>query len=225
MGTLLKLANAYKALAQLGIQPVMLNALYRLGLASGHYRRMEKREQGAENSVVHGLFALPTPQELLAVLGDNGKTALLAEADEIVAGKVRLFGAQPVGLDLTVPGKLEHWARYETGKADLRHLTSDIKLLWEPARFGWAFHLGRAYHLTRDEKYAETFWRYFELFASANPPWLGPNWTSGQEAALRLMAFVWSAQVFNGSTASTPARNPALALAVALHVPSRITTC
>jgi len=33
----------------MGIQPVALNALYRLGLASGHYRRMEKREQRTEN--------------------------------------------------------------------------------------------------------------------------------------------------------------------------------
>ena len=223
---------AFKALSQLGIQPVLLNALYRLGLATGHYRRVEAREQktehaewGIKNRVLHSLFTFPTSKELLTVVGDPCKAALLAEAEEIVAGKARLFGAQPVELDLTVPGKLEHWTAYETGKADLRQLvprysaglTFDIKLLWEPARFGWVFCLGRAFHLTRDEKYAETFWRNFETFSTANPPYLGPNWISGQEVALRLMAFVWAAQIFIGSFSSTPERNAALAGAVTSH--------
>jgi hypothetical protein len=215
---------AFKALSQLGVQPVMLNALYRLGLATGHYRRketqqlrMEIAERGEKNWKLHSLFAFPTPEGLLSVLGDPGKDNLLVEADEIVAGQVRLFGAQPVELNLAVPGKLEHWTAYETGKADIRSLASDIKMLWEPARFGWVFSLGRAFHLTRAEKYAETFWRNYETFASSNPPYLGPNWTSGQEAALRIMVFVWAAQVFSGSLSSTPHRETALARAVAIH--------
>ena len=69
----------------------------------------------------------------------------------------------------------------------------DLKFIWEPARFGWAFSLGRAYHLTRREKYAEAFWKYFERFDSGNPPYLGPHWMNGQEVAIRLMALVWSA--------------------------------
>ena len=52
MARLSKLYHGYKALVQLGIQPVALNALYRLGLATGHYRRVENREQGIENSVI-----------------------------------------------------------------------------------------------------------------------------------------------------------------------------
>ena len=216
--------NAYKALVQLGIQPVMLNALYRLGLATGHYRRLEagdlkaaNGELGTKSKILRSLFAFPTAEEILAVLGETGRAALLGEADEIVGGKVRLFGAGPVELDLSVPGKLEHWTAYETGKVDLRHLTSDIKLIWEPSRFGWVFSLGRAFHLTGDERYAETFWRNFETFDAANPPYLGPNWTSGQEAALRIMAFVWAAQVFGASPNSTPERNAALARAVMFH--------
>ena len=224
MARLSDIYNAYKALVQLGIQPVALNALYRLGLVTGHYRRAENREQKTENRLLHPRFTFPSPKEVLAVLGQDGKSALLAEADEIVAGRVRLFGGAPVELTLTVPGKLEHWTTYETHPALLSHLfspLSDIKFIWEPARFGWAFCLGRAYHLTRAEKYAETFWHNFETFTAANPPYRGPNWISGQEAALRLMAFVWAAQAFAGSSSSTPERNAALAHAVATHA-SRI---
>ena len=218
---------AFKALSQLGVQPVLLNALYRLGLATGHYRRMEARElkieneaRGTRNGVLRPLFAFPTPEGLLAVLGDAGKTALLAQADEIVTGLVRLFGAKPVDLKLTIPGNLAHWTAYETNPSLLiphYSLFPDIKILWEPARFGWAFSLGRAFHLTRDEKYAESFWRNYETFVAANPTGLGPNWTSAQEVALRLMAFVWAAQVFSGSSSSTPEREAALARAVTFH--------
>src|SRR5512136_2427632 len=100
---------ALKALRQLGIQPVLLNALYRLGLVSGHYRRTErkeqrkeKREQGKRENLLRPIFAFPAPEEMLAVLGSDGKAALLAEADEIVAGKVRLFGAEPAELALNL---------------------------------------------------------------------------------------------------------------------------
>jgi hypothetical protein len=224
MALLSKWYNAYKALVQLGIQPVALNALYRLGLATGHYRRVEKREQKTENSVLHPLFTFPAPEEVLAVLGKKDKLLLITEADEIVAGRVRLFGGEPFELNLTLPGKLEHWTAYETRPSllsPLYSLFSDIKFIWEPARFGWVFCLGRAYYLTGAEKYAEIFWHYYEIFTAANPPYLGPNWISGQEAALRLMAFVWAAQVFAGSPASSPERMSALAHSISSHA-SRI---
>ena len=78
-----RLLIAYKALTELGIQPVTLNALYRLGLASGHYRRREKREERREQreeiSSLRPLFSFPRREDLLVVIGKDGKTALLAE--------------------------------------------------------------------------------------------------------------------------------------------------
>jgi hypothetical protein len=215
-----RLTIVLKTVRQLGLQPVALNALYQFGLVTGHYRRIENREQRVENSVLRPLFTFPSAEELLIVLGKAGKAALLTEADEIVFGKARLFGADPVELKLTLPGKLEHWTAYETGKIRIPYSLfpiPDIKYVWEPARFGWAFTLGRAYHLTRDEKYAEAFWRYFETFTNANPPCLGPHWLSGQEVALRLMAFVWAAQVFDAAPVSTPERKARIADLVAAH--------
>jgi hypothetical protein len=222
-----RLLIAYKALTELGIQPVMLNALYRLGLASGHYRRAEEREKRTESreqreeiSSLRPLFSFPRREDLLVVIGKDGKTALLAEADEIAEGKVRLFGAEPVELNLILPGPLAHWTAYETGKAPLPLdglSLPDIKFLWEPARFGWAFPLGRAYHLSGEERYAEAFWLYFETFSEANPPCLGPHWMSAQEVALRLMAFTWAGEIFADASASTAERRARLAAAVAAH--------
>ena len=233
MASLSKVSVAFKALTQLGVRPVALNALYRFGLATGHYRRVTSHPPLVASGQVKAILPLPSREELLVVLGESGRAALLAEADEIVAGKVRLFGAEPVELNLTIPGKLKHWTAYETGKSPIPYSlitnlpapaskpanlpTCDVKLLWEPARFGWAFTLGRAYHLSGDEKYPKTFWRDFETFADANPPFLGPHWMSAQEVAIRLMAFVWAGQVFGASPASTPERKARLAAAVAAH--------
>ncbi len=227
MSKLPRLAIAFKALNQLGFRSVALNALYQLGLATGHYRRIENREWGLENSdsrfEIRDSFNLPSQDELFKVLEKKGMEKLLADAEEIAVGRVRLFGGEPVPLQLTLPGKLSHWTDYETGKAAIPYSqitelpVHDIKFLWEPARFGWAFTLGRAHHLTGDEKYSEAFWQYFETFIAANPPWRGPHWMSGQEVALRLMAFVWAAQVFAAAPASTPARMRRLVESVAAH--------
>ncbi|MDP2995171.1 MAG: heparinase II/III family protein, partial [Anaerolineales bacterium] len=215
-----RLVIAYKALRQLGLQPVALNALYRFGLVTGHYRRVTRRESSVASGELKAVLPLPGRDELLTVLSKGDLAALLVEADEIISGKVRLFGGEPVDLRLTVDDPLAHWTAYETGRVRIPNnelQIPDIKFLWEPARFGWAFTLGRAYHLSGGEKYAEAFWRYFETFTDANPPCLGPHWMSGQEVALRLMAFVWAAQVFNAASTSTPERKARLAASVAAH--------
>ena len=214
------LSIAYKALSQLGLEQVGFFALYRLGLLTGYYTRVEAAKKDVAGYTLSPLFQFPTREEVLAVLGKDHRVALLAEADEIVSGKVRLFGGKPQDLRLKPGGKLAHWTDYEVGKVPLPLddlPVRDIKFLWEPARFGWAFTLGRAYFVSGEEKYAESFWRYYETFAEANPPTYGVNWVSAQEVAFRLMALVWAAQVFAPSPASTPERRIALAEGVAHH--------
>ena len=220
-----RLTIAFKALLQLGLQPVALNALYQFGLATGHYRRVTSGIGNGkwDGTIRHYLFTLPSCEEILAVIGAEGEASLLDEAEEIISGKVRLFGSEPVELKLSMPGNLDHWTAYATGKNPIPYSqiidlpAPDIKFLWEPARFGWAFTLGRAYHQTGAEKYAEAFWQFFETFTVANPPCLGPHWMSGQEVALRLMAFVWAGQIFDTASASTPERKDRLTASVAEH--------
>ncbi len=229
MDALSPYSSAYKALFQLDPASLALNALYKLGLKTGHYRRAEGSTwvhlQLA--SRLQSLFSLPDRGQLLKTMGKAGQVALLKEADEIVRGKVRLFGAKPVSLRLTFGRRLRHWTQYDsrTAPSPMAKSTSlqstDIKFIWEPARFAWAFTLGRAYHVGRKEKYAETFWRYFREFDHGNPPYQGPHWMNAQEVAIRLMALVWSAQVFAEAAASTRKRMDRLTHSVAEHA-SRI---
>lgn len=211
------LITAIKATRQLGFTQVALNALYHLGLASGHYRRSIHRPEPIKGLRIKPILPLPPVENLRAVLGENGEADLMAEAGEIASGRFRQFGAEPVELQLTPESPLADWTLHESGKIALPPGLEDIKLIWEPARFGWAFTLGRAYHLTANEGYSRAFWNFFDTFLQGNPPYQGPNWTSGQEAGLRLMASSWAATAFADSAHSTPARLEALANAIATH--------
>ena len=218
-----RISIALKALTQLGLEPLALNALYKSELWTGHYRRtLDGGPKTIDHllSTVHGLFSLPDRGQLLQTLDDDGKSALIKEADEIVGGKFRMFGGEPVPLQLTFDQPLRHWTEYELHPQLLTtfySLVSDIKFIWEPARFGWAFALGRAYHIMQDGKYAEAFWKYFETFNVGNPPYLGPHWMNGQEVAIRMMSLTWAAQVFETASASSPERRGGLIQSIYAH--------
>ena len=208
-----KFRLGWLALNELGPQQVGLYALYRLGLATGHYRRSTPKKM--HSSLPDGvrfqpLFTIPAREQLEAVLSDL-RTDILREAEDLVRGQVRLFGGALRPLNLTPPGSSEHWTRSNFPPGE------DIKLIWEPARFGWVFTLGRAYILTEDERFPQLFWQYWEQFTAGNPVNCGPNWESGQEVALRLMAYCFAAQVFAASEKSTQARKAGLLAAIADH--------
>jgi len=208
---------AFKALRQLGPVQVGLNLLYKFGLTSGHYRRTIQPPAYDSSLALLPLMPMPDSGQIQQVLGETRPQALINEANEIVNGSFRQFGGNAVPIRLAPEGPLAHWTEHETGKIKPEKPASDIKFTWEPARFGWAFVLGRAYHLSSDERYAQAFWSFFEEFNKANPAYFGPNWTSGQEVGLRLMAWVWAGQIFTGSAHTNPARLTSLANAIALH--------
>ena len=141
--------------------------------------------------------------------------SILAEAREICGGQVRLFGGALVPLRLTPQSPLRPWRDYETGRAAWG--AEDVKFVWEPARFGWAVCLARAYRLSRDEVFPRCFWHFFQEFVDSNPAYMGPNWTSGQEAALRIVTWAFVVRAFMDSPESTPARMSVFSQAIAAH--------
>lgn len=212
---------ALTACRELGLGAVSLYAGYQLGLRSGFFAlatqdRSQKNVPANQALRFSPCLELPEADQVARLIGEGGVTRLMDEANEIVAGKVRLFGGEPVNLELIPPGHLVHWTVYEK-----RHLKledgGDIKFVWEPGRFGWAIHLGRAYYLTGDERYADAFWQYTDTFLQANPPYRGLHWTSAQEVAIRLICFTFALSVFSPSGSTTPDRRNRLAQAIADH--------
>ena len=101
-----------------------------------------------------------------------------------------------------------HWSRlgdFEFG---------DIKLIWEPSRFGFVFPLIRKYARTGDDDCARVFWELFEDWCEKNPPETGVNWKCGQEISLRLMAWMFAFYAFERSPKTTRTRVNLLAQAV-----------
>ncbi|MEW6716590.1 MAG: alginate lyase family protein [Chloroflexota bacterium] len=235
MDTVRRISLVLKALRELGPRQLGLYTLYQLGLRTGYLRWRtpvggKSGGKGVDPAVeapdrqynVYHILTPPCVEELKRVLGEH-INEIMVEADEIVAGKVRFFGGPAVELQLAPAQPLCHWTDYERGKTPLSNSRTpdsqhtDIKFTWEPARFGWVYTLGRAYLLSGEDRYPETFWRYFETFLEANPTNQGPNWISGQEVALRILAFVFAAQVFCGSPSSPPEHILRLGRAIAAH--------
>ncbi len=206
---------AAKAARELGFAQTFWYALYQVGLRTGHYRRATPLAAYEDwPGTIRPLFQCPERAVLANIIGEHAQDVIDA-ADEICTGQVRLFGGPPVPLNLQPPGPRQHWTAME---GDLTAWgVEDIKFVWEPARFGWAYTLGRAYVLAGEEKYAAAFWQYFEAFLTANPPNVGPNWSSGQEVALRMLALLFARTAFEHSPESTPQRMAKLAGAVAAH--------
>jgi hypothetical protein len=68
----------------------------------------------------------------------------------------------------------------------------DIKDVWEPARFAWAYDLARGWLLTGDDAFVRAFRRGVSTFLASSPPFSGPLWACGQESAIRAIAWLWT---------------------------------
>ncbi len=95
-----------------------------------------------------------------------------------------------------------HWSDYDTLDPQFR----DIKCLWEPARFTWAYLLAREHVRTGDDEPARRFWRWLEAWDQQNPYGLTAQWICGQEATFRMMAWLFAAFAMLNSTETTAPR-------------------
>src|SRR5215216_4825313 len=144
------------------------------------------------------------------------------EAERVLGGELKYFehkfiktGFPPHWRKDPISGKkvdsTRHWSEI-SDDGDV-----DIKFIWEASRFSMVYTLVRAYASTRDEKFAEAFWRLIQSWAEFNPPNTGPNWIDGQEAALRLMAWTFGFYAFMDSPSTTSERIAQFTVMVAAH--------
>mgnify|MGYP006267157189 CR=1 FL=1 len=148
---------------------------------------------------------------LLSNYAESSGQSVLAEAEALKAGRVKIFSGptQALGhppdwfLNVLSGQRVEiksHWSKISDEN------TLDIKGVWEVSRFSWAYTLGRAWLQTGEAVYAEIFWQWFEDWLAKNPPNQGVHWMCGQEAAMRLIAFTWTLNVFRRHPVTTDHR-------------------
>lgn len=141
-------------------------------------------------------------------LGAYGVRRIVERAGRIVGNRFSLLGlddldfGEPIDWHLEpVSGKrapLTHWSRIAYLDPEV---AGDKKIIWELNRHHHFVTLGRAYLLTGEERYAQTFVDQINLWMDANPPKLGINWASSLEVAFRSIAWLWSLHFFKDSPA------------------------
>jgi hypothetical protein len=199
-------------LLRLGPKRVALKALHRLRIRTGWYQR--RCPQHVTISLSPAALGAARSPFYQPHFNDAARarfaSAACEVADRVVGGEIQFFGH----LWRPRPGSwrqsaltgcttsLAHWSTF----SDFDSRVGDIKWVWDPSRFDWAYTLGRAWTYSREPKYAETFWRLLEDWIADNPINAGLNWKCGQECGLRVVALCWSAGVFADAPATTPSR-------------------
>lgn len=201
------LCKLIKAGRELGVPKLWLYAQYQAGFRSGLFRRLTPSRRDDFNSTPGIAPFAHFPQVSQAQCDRT-----LSAGDEIRRGCVRLFGSEPVPLNLNAGASSQHWTILEKTPPE-----TDIKLIWEPARFGWAITLARAYAFSGDPVYAVEFWEQSLHFLSAHPPSLGRQWQSAQEVAIRLMVWIFCDRVLAAAPSSTYQNRKRLWQGIAEH--------
>ena len=155
-------------------------------------------------------FDLEAIRDFMISLPDDKKKAIIREADLAIEGK--LFTFRNSVMDFGNPIRWNYSPitskSVETGKqwfkiADFNSEIGDTKVVWEPSRFLHFYSFGRAYLLTGDEKYTKAFWSQLKSWMEENRYPMGVNWKCGQEAAIRMVAFLWAYGIFKTSDVTT----------------------
>lgn len=76
---------------------------------------------------------------------------------------------------------------------------SDARVLWELNRLSQLITLGRAYAVSRDERFSEAFLKQVRSWRSQNPVGRGANWSCAMEVALRAMNLLAAFALFLSS--------------------------
>ena len=186
-----RLRKAVLVLQYLGLRWAAYRLKYALELRSGIVARRSPLQTWAQISADETLPDwLRSPPWPVSGTGRGGQC--IDEADGLSLGQFGLFfhhekhlGTPPNWHRNSFTGQTaprgRHWS--QLGDFDF----GDIKAIWEPSRFGWAFALVRAHARTSETRLAELFWKLFEDWCAQNPPNEGVNWKCGQEATFRLM--------------------------------------
>lgn len=162
----------------------------------------------SNNSVFYESFIDPgaTLDALYKLYPESCESAI-AQADRICDGYFDLLGYKGLYFGGRIPNwhldpvsrkeSLQvHWSQIDEVSTEE---TGDKKVIWELNRQQYFSALGRAYWITKEEKYCETFVAHLESWFDNNPPTIGVNWMSSLEIAFRSMSWIWSLHFFKHS--------------------------
>ena len=166
--------------------------------------------ENSSNRFFEGVFD-PRVIQVLSTENADDSQFLLVAADRVSHGRFDLLGYSNLEFGDPVEWQFDpvsgrrapfvHWSRLNPLDCNT---VGDSKVTWELNRHQWLVHLGQAWRLTGDERYAQTLIRYLLAWLRLNPPGMSINWASSLEVAFRLIAWCWSLVLISDSRALTP---------------------
>jgi hypothetical protein len=163
------------------------------------WRGRQVHRTADDHLIVPARVRAPLPPLDVPELDAAARAALLATADEILAGSWRVFVDEREDM-MPAP---DWFADPRSGLSAPRsaycfgidHRDEDavgnIKYVWELSRHTHCTVLAAAYHLTGHDRYAQAVAGQLRSWWDQNPFLSGIHWTSGIEVGLRLIAWTW----------------------------------
>jgi len=143
-------------------------------------------------------FAHPLPAAAREAVPAQAAAAVVAAADRVLAGTwtvlgvVRADSADPDWFHDPLTGRRapDRELAFRINHRD-EAVTGNVKQVWELSRHHHLTVLAAAWWLTGEERYAQVTADQLRSWWRANPFLSGIHWTSGIEAGVRLLSWVW----------------------------------
>ncbi|PGB65232.1 alginate lyase family protein [Bacillus toyonensis] len=131
---------------------------------------------------------------------------IIRDADKICKHIFNLLGSGDIQLDKKIPWNKDFKTGFiwenkfykEIKVIDLQN-NADVKVPWELSRFQHVFTLGKAYWITKDEKYALEFKEQIMDWIEKNPIEMSVNWTCTMDIAIRAVNWIAGYYFFKDS--------------------------
>ena len=143
-------------------------------------------------------FRTALAEEALQAVPGEARQRVLAAGEDVLAGRWELLGT--LRQDLEDPDwffdpvtgrrapQFDYCFKVNHRSEDV---TGNVKQIWELSRMHHVTVLAAAFALSGDERYAERAATHLRSWWAQNPFLSGVHWTSGIEAGLRLISWVW----------------------------------
>lgn len=175
------------------------------GVAPQSWALLSAHEEAPWNSIRDPQFRTLPLADLRQGVAAEVQGRIIAAADEILAGRWELLGASRLDMEDPdwffdpVTGRRAPQVDY-CFKVNHRSedVTGNVKQIWELSRMQHLTVLAAAFSLSDDDRYAERAASHLRSWWTQNTFLSGIHWTSGIEAGLRLITWVWVRRLLDG---------------------------
>ncbi len=207
----LKVREIWQEGRELGVRKTVARSVWELKTRSGIARLANTNSDTNTNTnleaTFHRIFSEPSAVAgaVRHLISPPNLSALAFQASEATRGRILCFGkwvadfGNPIDWHRNPLNQNRwradaHWSHVLAGEKRV----GDVKLNWEAARFPQAYSMARCAALFPETApdLSAAFLSQVQNFLECNPTGKGIHWSSGQEMALRLMAWLFGLNVF-----------------------------